>query len=93
MGVLEAQHNIGNDYLRGEVFPKNEVKAFGWFMNASAHGFIYSKYNAAKILERGSECGKIKANKKGALVLLEEIHRSGELNVESDIHALVHELS
>lgn len=40
--------------MRGEIFPKNDVKAFSWFMNASGHGFIYSKYNAAKILEKGS---------------------------------------
>ena len=56
--------------MRGAIFPKNDIKALGWFMNASAHGFIYSKYNAAKILEKGSECKKLKPNLKASIVLL-----------------------
>ena len=62
-------------------------------MNASAHGFIYAKYNAAKILERGTECKTIEANKKGALVLMEEIGRSGEIDVEKEVKGLVDELN
>ena len=67
-GVIEAQHNLGIEYLRGDFFPKSEVKAFSWFLHASAHNFIYSKYNLSLILKKGSECGTIKPNPKAALL-------------------------
>lgn len=48
-----------------------------WFIHASAHGFIFSKYNVSRILAQGSSCGRLKPNPKASLVYLEEISRSG----------------
>lgn len=69
-GVVEAQHNLGIEYTKGEHFPKDEVKALAWFLQAAAHGFVYSKYNLSRILSQGSSCGRIQPNKKASLVYL-----------------------
>lgn len=56
-----------------------------WFIQASAHGFVYSKYNLSQIFKQGTSCGSIKPNPKASLVYLEEIHRSGEIDVSKEI--------
>jgi TPR repeat protein len=70
MGVVEAQHNLGLEYVSGDHFPKDEVKALAWFIHAGAHGFVYSKYNLSKMLSTGTACGKVKPNKEASLVYL-----------------------
>lgn len=42
-GVMQAQHNLGCEYLEGGKVKKDEVKALAWFMHAGANGFIESK--------------------------------------------------
>jgi len=71
MGVIEAQHNLATEYATGEQFLKDEVKALAWFLQAAAHGFIYSKYNLSKILAQGTSCGRLKPNPKASLVYLD----------------------
>jgi TPR repeat protein len=88
MGVTEAQHNLGLEYLSGVHFPKDEVKAIAWFLHASAHGFVFSKYNLSKIFAEGTYCGRVKPNKNASLTLLEEIKRLGTMDVTKDIEAL-----
>ncbi len=39
-GVIEAQHNLGCEYLEGKIVNKNDVKALGWFVHAGANGYI-----------------------------------------------------
>lgn len=56
-----------------------------WFIQASAYGFIYSKYNLSRIMLNGTSCGRLKANPRAALVYLEEINRTGEMDVQKEI--------
>ena len=42
-GIIQAQHNLGCEYLEGERIKKDEVKAMAWFTHAGANGFIQSK--------------------------------------------------
>ena len=39
-GIIEAQHNLGCEYLEGKSLPKDEVKALAWFIHAGANGFV-----------------------------------------------------
>jgi TPR repeat protein len=39
-GIIEAQHNLGCEYLDGLRLKKDEVKALAWFLHAGANGFI-----------------------------------------------------
>lgn len=59
-----------------------------WFLQASANGFVESKFNVVYLFLNGSECGRIKKNPKAALLKLEELRGSGE-DVEEKIREIV----
>ena len=61
-GVIEAQHNLGCEYLDGKRMPKDEVKALAWFLHASANGFIESKVNRQKISIMSYTCSLMARN-------------------------------
>ena len=42
-GAMEAQHNLGCEYLDGKQLPKDEVKALTWFLHAAVYGFVQAK--------------------------------------------------
>ncbi len=69
-------------YLEGRVCTYDSLKALAWFKHAGAHGFVHSIYNAAKIFLEGTLDGKVKKNTLAGLSLLEEVKKSGKIDVE-----------
>lgn len=62
MGLLEAQHNLACYYLEKE----QELKAFGWFLNAGKQDFYPSMINIGTIFLSGK--GKILGNPLAAFI-------------------------
>ena len=89
LGVVEAQHNLALEYMQGGAVKKDEIKALSWFLHAGACGFPHSKYNAGLILLKGTDCGKLKPNLKGALVKFEEVQKQGDIDATDIISRLV----
>lgn len=78
LGLPEAQHNLGLEYLNGgSTIKKDQVKALGWFVHAAGSGFLPAKYNAAILFLNGTECGTLKPNPTYALSTLREVQQSG----------------
>jgi len=96
LGVVEAQHNLALEYMQGGAVKKDQIKALSWFLHAGACGFPHSKvppsitkYNAGLILLKGTDCGKLKPNLKGALVKFEEVQKKGDIDATDIISRLV----
>ena len=87
-GVVEAQHNLGCQYLEGKNLKKDDLKALAWFLQASANGFIESKFNVVFMFLNDSDCGRIKKNPKAALLKLQELRDLGE-DVEAKIEEVL----
>ena len=83
LGLIEAQHNLACMYLEGKICEYSSIKALAWFKHAGAHGFIHSNYNAAKIFLEGSSDGIVKKNYFAGISLLEEVKKSGKINVDA----------
>ncbi|EGR28438.1 nol1 nop2 sun family protein, putative [Ichthyophthirius multifiliis] len=83
LGLVEAQHNLGQ---------YNPLKALAWFTQAASAEFIHSMYNAAQLYLEGSEDGQIKINLKAGLVWLENIKKTGKMDVNNLIENVLEEL-
>jgi hypothetical protein len=52
-GHLHAQHNLGIFYYHGNEIPKNNSKAFNWFLKAANQGFLISQYHLGFMYQKG----------------------------------------
>lgn len=93
-GLAEAQHNLGVLYLEGHKLlgGPDSFKALCWFSKAGSQGFIHSQFNAAKLFASGSEDKKVKKNLRAAMVWLEKIEETKQLDVSGIIENVMKEL-
>jgi TPR repeat protein len=71
LGLVDAQHNYGVMLMTEKYFdPPDFKKSIAWFVKAAGRGYRESRFNAAKMMITGSPDGKVKANRKVALIWL-----------------------